>query len=158
MKKSFKTVLVTLFVAISSWVSAQYNIVGEWIEVEGKDTSTFTFHKNGFVSINAPVDDLHIIGEGFDLEGFNACAKYTAQTNGKICKANIYVILVDMDSAIAMVAPALIEFIDANTIKMALNMEHEEMGDLSAEMLEKLRPKDFTDPEETVILKRYIKK
>lgn len=158
MKKMFKTTLVLAFVAISSWVSAQYNLVGEWYEVDGKDTSSFTFHKNGFVSILAPADELEINGESFDLEGFNACAKYKAEQNGKMAKVNIYIILVDMDSAVAMIAPALIEFTDANTIKLAMNMEHEETGDLSAAMLEKLRPKDFNDPDETVILKRRIKK
>lgn len=157
MKKTFKTALVIAFVAISSWVSAQYNLVGEWYEVDGKDTSYFTFHKNGFISILAPADEVEINGEGFDLEGFNACAKYKAEMNGKRAKVNIYIIMVDLDSAIARVAPALVEFTDANTIKLVMNMEHDETGDLSATMLEKLRPKDFNDPDETVILKRVIK-
>lgn len=156
MKKTFKTALVIVFVAISSWVSAQYNIVGEWFIVEDNDTSSFVFDTDGYVTMKTEGEVLN--GHDYDYSGERAAAKYIAKYNGKICKLDLYILLLDNDSTIALVAPALIEFIDANTIKINWNMEHDEIGELSSEMLEQLRPKDFSDPEETAILKRFIKK
>lgn len=154
MKKTFKTALVIVFVAISSLANAQYEIVGKWGEKEGKDSSFFLFHNDGYISISVVEDNMQMDGHGFELEGFNAYAKYTIKKVGKRLHFNMYIILVDLDSTVAMVAPGIIEFIDANTIKIAINFENEAEGDLPETKLDAIRPKDFNNPDETVIMVR----
>jgi hypothetical protein len=151
MKRILTTALFVLMLSLPSAISAQYNLIGKWVETSA-DSSSFTFHKDGFVSMF--FDGEYMDGKGYSIEGLRACNKYTAKFTGKTCKINIYIILTDLDSMVAMVAPGIIEFTDANTIKLALNMEHDVEGDPSAEQLEALRPKDFSNPDNTLVMKR----
>jgi hypothetical protein len=152
MKKALKVTLVTLFFALPIWANAQYNIVGSWIEVEDDDTSYLTFSSDGHFSLL--IEGISMDGHGYSYGGDSAVAKYTVKYDGKTCKFDSYIILIEKDSTVAMFIPALAEFVDANTIKMNWNWGNMEVDNLSAEKIEKLRPKDVNDSEDTMLLKR----
>lgn len=154
MKTTLKTILLIAFASISAMAAAQNNIVGKWVEKNGKDSSFFHFHNDGYISMFVTEENMNIDGHSFDIEGFNACAKYTTKKVGKRIHFNMYVILVDLDSTVAMVAPGIIEFIDANTIKIAINFDEEIEGSATEAQLDAFRPKDFNDPEESIVMVR----
>jgi hypothetical protein len=155
MKRILTTATILLLVCISSAVNAQYNLIGKWVDMDSPDSSSFIFEKDSFVSMYT--DGVFVDGHGHDIEGITASSKYTATMSGKMCKVNVYITLPALGNMVVMVAPGLIEFTDANTIKFAINMDHEEEGDLTPAMLEKLRPKDFSNPDNTITMKRVKK-
>ena len=151
MKQYTKHIILVWVTLLSLNAVGQISIIGKWQVINQGDTGYFEFDKDGYATMIMGGEKAG--GKYFLMDETPACVKYTIKKAGEVYNLNLYIIsLASKDSSIINIAPGILKPIDNTHFLFNINFEHEEFGDLTEKELAALRPKDFTDMDETVTL------